>query len=53
MTLMLDAAWSYHYPEALEVSQEVEELRYYWYEDPLGPEDVTGYVRLKQRLRTR
>jgi L-alanine-DL-glutamate epimerase-like enolase superfamily enzyme len=51
MTLMLDAVWSYSYPEALAVGRAIEELGYYWYEDPLGAEDIAGYVRLKQQLR--
>jgi L-alanine-DL-glutamate epimerase-like enolase superfamily enzyme len=51
MTLMLDSAWSYSYPEALAVGRAIEELDYYWYEDPLGAEDIAGYVRLKQQLR--
>jgi L-alanine-DL-glutamate epimerase-like enolase superfamily enzyme len=51
MTLMLDAVWSYGYPEALDVGRAIEELGYYWYEDPLGAEDIAGYVRLKQHLR--
>ena len=51
MTLMLDSAWSYRYPEALAVGRAIEELGFYWYEDPLGAEDIAGYVRLKQHLR--
>ncbi len=51
MTLMLDAVWSYRYPEALAVGRAIEELGYYWYEDPLGAQDIDGYVRLKQQLR--
>jgi L-alanine-DL-glutamate epimerase-like enolase superfamily enzyme len=51
MTLMLDAGWSYSYPEALRVGQAIEELDFHWYEDPLGAEDIAGYVRLKQQLR--
>jgi L-alanine-DL-glutamate epimerase-like enolase superfamily enzyme len=51
MTLMLDSAWSYSYPEALQVGRAIEELDYHWYEDPLGAHDIDGYVRLKQHLR--
>jgi L-alanine-DL-glutamate epimerase-like enolase superfamily enzyme len=50
MTLMLDASWSYSYPEALRVGQAIEELGYFWYEDPLGDRDIHGYQRLKQHL---
>lgn len=51
MTLMLDSGWSYTYPEALRVGRAIEELDYYWYEDPLSADDLHGYVRLKQHLR--
>lgn len=50
MTLMLDAVWSYGYPEALAVGRAIEELGFYWYEDPLPADDLHGYVRLKQQL---
>jgi L-alanine-DL-glutamate epimerase-like enolase superfamily enzyme len=49
-TLMLDSGWSYSYPAAVKVGQAIEELGYYWYEDPLSADDIHGYVRLKQQL---
>ena len=48
--VMLDSAWAYSYPEALRVGQAIEELDYYWYEDPLAADDIHGYRRLKQQL---
>lgn len=48
--LMLDATWVYDYPTALRVGWEIEELDFYWYEDPLGEEDMLNYVKLKQQL---
>lgn len=48
--VMLDAAWSYQYPEAVRVGKAIEELDYYWYEDPLHDADLYNYVKLKQRL---
>jgi L-alanine-DL-glutamate epimerase-like enolase superfamily enzyme len=48
--LMLDSAWAYSYKEALDVGFAIQELDYLWYEDPLGAEDLHGYVRLKQHL---
>ena len=48
--LMLDSAWAYSYKEALDVGFAIEALDYHWYEDPLGAEDLDGYVRLKQHL---
>ena len=49
--VMLDSTWSYDYPEALRVGSAVEELGFYWYEDPLADDDLYNYVKLKERLR--
>ena len=48
--LMLDATWSYDYPQALRVGRAIQEMNYYWYEDPLDEEDLLNYVKLKQQL---
>ncbi len=48
--LMLDSTWSYSYVEALRVGQAIERLGYYWYEDPLVEDDLTNYVKLRQKL---
>jgi L-alanine-DL-glutamate epimerase-like enolase superfamily enzyme len=48
--LMLDPAWAYSYKEALDVGFTIQDLGFHWYEDPLGAEDIDGYVRLKQHL---
>jgi L-alanine-DL-glutamate epimerase-like enolase superfamily enzyme len=48
--LMLDATWSYDYPQALRVGRAIERLGYYWYEDPLDEEDMLNYVKLRQQL---
>jgi L-alanine-DL-glutamate epimerase-like enolase superfamily enzyme len=48
--VMLDSAWAYSYPEALAVGRAIEDLDYYWYEDPLQADDIHGYRRLKQQL---
>ena len=48
--LMLDSTWSYNYVEALKVGQAVQELGFYWYEDPLLEDDIYHYVKLKQNL---
>ncbi len=50
MRLMLDSMWSYRYPDALRVGRAIEELDFYWYEDPLVDEDVYHYVPLLQKL---
>ncbi len=50
MILMLDSMWSYQYEDALRVGRAIEELDYYWYEDPLVEEDIYNYVKLHQKL---
>ena len=48
--LMLDATWSYDYPTAVRVGRALEELEYYWLEDPLAEWNIHGYVKLRQQL---
>ena len=50
MQLMLDSMWAYRYPDALRVGRAIEELDYYWYEDPLVEEDIYNYTKLHQKL---
>lgn len=49
--LMLDSTWSYDYPQALRVGKAIEELDFYWYEDPLVEDDIYNYKKLKNLLR--
>jgi len=48
--IMLDSTWSYRYEEALRVGRAIEEMGFYWYEDPLADQDIYNYVKLKQKL---
>lgn len=48
--LMLDSTWSYDYPDALRVGRAIEEMGFYWFEDPLPYDDLYGYEKLKQVL---
>ena len=48
--LMLDSTWSYNYVEAMRVGRALEALDFYWYEDPLDADDITNYVKLRQKL---
>ena len=48
--LMLDSAWAYSYEEALRVGRAIEDLDYFWYEDPLQADDLYGYRALKEKL---
>ena len=50
MKLMLDSMWAYQYEDALRVGRAIEELDYYYYEDPLVEEDLYNYVKLKSKL---
>ncbi len=50
MKLMLDSMWSYHYEDAMRVGRAIEELDYYWYEDPLVEEDIYNYIKLHEKL---
>ena len=50
MKLMLDSMWAYQYADALRVGRAIEDLNFYWYEDPLVEEDLYGYVKLHQKL---
>ena len=50
MTLMLDSMWAYQYADALRVGREIEDLNFYWYEDPLSQEDIYNYKKLNQKL---
>lgn len=50
MKLMLDSMWAYKYEDAVRVGRAIEDLNYYWYEDPLVEEDIYSYVKLHQKL---
>ena len=48
--LMLDSTWSYDFPQAMRVGRAIEELGFLWFEDPLHDQDITSYVKLRQKL---
>lgn len=50
MKLMHDSPRVYTYEEALTMGKVLEELDYYWYEDPLPADDIYGYERLRKQL---
>ena len=50
MVLMLDAMWAFTYEEAVRVGRAIEELDYFWYEDPLEEEDIYNCTKLRQKL---
>jgi L-alanine-DL-glutamate epimerase-like enolase superfamily enzyme len=49
-TLMLDPTWSYTYEHALKVGRAIEELGFYWYEDPLADDDLYNCIKLREKL---
>lgn len=48
--LMLDSTWSYNYEQTLRVGRAIEQLGFHWYEDPLPPDALYSYVKVKQQL---
>jgi L-alanine-DL-glutamate epimerase-like enolase superfamily enzyme len=50
MLLMLDSMWAYKYEDAMRVGRAIEDLNFYWYEDPLVEEDIYNYIKLHQKL---
>ena len=48
--LIYDAVFAHGRAEALAVGRELERLRYFWYEAPLPPDDIEGYIDLRRRL---
>ncbi|GLS32497.1 galactonate dehydratase [Mesorhizobium albiziae] len=50
--LCVDANWAYTLEEAVEVGRALTDNRYFWFEEPIRPEDEAGYEALKQRCDT-
>lgn len=48
--LMVDSSGLYDFPEALRVGKAVQEMDYYWFEDPLPYEDIYNYTKLRPKL---
>ena len=53
MKLMLDSMWAYEYDDTIRVGRAIEDLDYYWYEDPLAEEDLYSYVELTRNSASR
>ncbi len=51
MVLMLDAQWAFGFEDALRIGEAVQDLGFFWYEDPLYETDIYNYIKLKQKLR--
>jgi D-galactarolactone cycloisomerase len=50
ITLMVDTNHAYGRAEALKLGRALEEYDLRWYEEPVVPEDVQGYVEMRQKL---
>ncbi len=50
--LCVDANWAYSLEEAVEVGRALTDNRYFWFEEPLRPEDEDGYEELHRRCST-
>ena len=48
--VMLDSTWSYTYDHAIKVGRAIEELGFFWYEDPLADDDLMGCIKLREKL---
>ncbi|KPK28079.1 MAG: mandelate racemase [Betaproteobacteria bacterium SG8_40] len=52
VTLMVDSNHAYGRTEALRLGYVLDEYDLRWYEEPVVPEDIDGYVELRSKLRT-
>ena len=50
--LCVDANWAYTLEEAVEVGRALTDNNYFWFEEPLRPEDEAGYEELHRRCAT-
>ncbi|MCR4268493.1 mandelate racemase/muconate lactonizing enzyme family protein [Nitratireductor sp. ZSWI3] len=50
--LCVDANWAYTLEEAVEVGRALTDNGYFWFEEPLRPEDEQGYEELHRRCAT-
>jgi D-galactarolactone cycloisomerase len=46
--LMVDANHAYNASEAIRLAQELERFGVYWFEEPVPPEDIEGYLEVKR-----
>ena len=48
--LMVDANHAYNKSDALYVGRGLDEMKIYWFEEPVAPEDYEGYKELREKL---
>ena len=49
MVLMVDANHAYNASEAIRLAREMEKYKIFWFEEPVPPEDIDGYIEVKQK----
>jgi len=49
LVLMVDANHAYNAAEAIRLAREMEAYDVYWFEEPVPPEDIEGYIEVKQK----
>jgi D-galactarolactone cycloisomerase len=47
---MLDANCAYNAADAIWLAKRIEEFDIYWFEEPITPEDIEGYIELKSKV---
>ena len=50
MRLMVDANHCFSVPQAIRIGRELEKLNVEWFEEPISPEDIDGYVEVTRAL---
>jgi D-galactarolactone cycloisomerase len=48
--LMVDANHCFNVPQAINIGRELEQYEIAWFEEPISPEDLDGYVEVSRRL---
>ena len=48
--LMVDANHCFNVPQAISIGRELEQLDVHWFEEPISPEDLDGYVEVTRAL---
>jgi D-galactarolactone cycloisomerase len=50
IALMVDANHCFNVPQAINIGRELEKLDVHWFEEPISPEDLDGYVEVSRSL---
>src|SRR6185312_15112419 len=50
--LMADAYMGWDVPYAIDMIERLEDLRLKWIEEPVVPDDLAGYARIRERVKT-